>query len=163
MAKSALEDQFNATWRMLSAQRYNGHSYPLPEREYYFHHVRRWKFDFAWPAAMVAVEVEGGVWRQGGGAHSHPTNILRDVEKYNTAGFMGWIVIRMAENELKKSPVPTCEQIARLIKHRTLDGATEYDVGSYASVPTSPTSKRKSPPRPSRRKESKYHGDEIPF
>jgi hypothetical protein len=33
---------------------------PEPIREYRFAPSRRWRFDFAWPAAMLAVEVEGG-------------------------------------------------------------------------------------------------------
>lgn len=150
MGKSHLEDQFLATWRMLARNGWLGHAYPEPEREFHFHPVRRWKFDFAWPAALVAVEVEGGVFREGGGAHSHPTNIIRDIEKYNTAAFMGWIVVRMAEREINGNPVPTCEQIARLITHRRLDQTSEYDVGSYASVPTS-VQKRNSNPQPARR------------
>ena len=38
---------------------------PEPEREYRFAPPRRWRFDFAWPAAMLALEVEGGVWSTG--------------------------------------------------------------------------------------------------
>ncbi|WP_316867334.1 hypothetical protein [Ralstonia mannitolilytica] len=35
------------------------------EREYRFAAPRRWKFDFANPALMVALEVEGGTWTRG--------------------------------------------------------------------------------------------------
>lgn len=73
---------------------------PIPA--YRFMLDRKFEFDFAWPDAHVAVEVEGGVWRKGGGAHSHPTNILRDIEKGNLAARAGWRVFRfttdMVEN-----------------------------------------------------------------
>ena len=33
---------------------------PAPEREFVFHPLRKWRFDFAWPEQFVAAEVEGG-------------------------------------------------------------------------------------------------------
>lgn len=56
-------------------------------REYRFHPERRWRFDFAYPEAMVAVEAEGSVHRIKG-------RFARDLEKYNTAQLMGWRVFR---------------------------------------------------------------------
>lgn len=61
---------------------------------YRFDLNRKWEFDFAWPDVLIAVEIEGGIWRKGGGAHSHPTNILRDIEKYNHAARAGWRIFR---------------------------------------------------------------------
>lgn len=37
-------------------------------REHRFHPARRWRFDFAWPELLFAVEVEGGIWT--GGRHN---------------------------------------------------------------------------------------------
>ena len=31
---------------------------------------RRWRFDFAWPDQMVALEVEGGIWKGKFGGHT---------------------------------------------------------------------------------------------
>lgn len=62
------------------------------EREYKFHHTRRWRFDFAWPDKKVALEIEGGIWR--GGRHTNPLGFIADCEKYNTALAEGWKVIR---------------------------------------------------------------------
>lgn len=69
---------------------------PPPETEYPFARSikRRWRFDYAWPDLMLALEIEGGIWRRGGGAHSRPANILRDIEKYNAATLLGWRLIR---------------------------------------------------------------------
>ena len=70
-----------------------GNGLPEPEREYRFHPRRRWAFDFAWPAAMLAVEVEGGVWAQG--RHTRGAGFIADCEKYNEATLIGWRVLRV--------------------------------------------------------------------
>lgn len=63
-----------------------------PEREYYFHDKRRWRFDFAFPDAKVAVEIEGGIWN--GGAHTRGGHFESDACKYNAAAKLGWRVLR---------------------------------------------------------------------
>lgn len=63
-----------------------------PEREYRFHRGRQWRFDFAWPGPMVAVEVEGGTWVAG--RHGRGKAFERDCEKYNAAATAGWCVLR---------------------------------------------------------------------
>ena len=70
---------------------------PEPEREHLFALPlrRRWRFDFCWPAHMLAVEVEGGLWSRGDSGHKHPLGIERDIHKYNTAVQIGWRVIRV--------------------------------------------------------------------
>ncbi|WP_262246999.1 endonuclease domain-containing protein [Parapedobacter soli] len=68
--------------------------------EYRFHPVRRFRFDYAIPEYKIAVEKDGGVWMKGGGAHSRPSNILRDMEKLTLAAVDGWIVIRRTPQEL---------------------------------------------------------------
>jgi len=64
----------------------------LPEREYEFAPGRKWKFDFAWPELMVAMEVEGGTWVNG--RHSRGRGYESDVDKYNAAQIAGWSVLR---------------------------------------------------------------------
>jgi very-short-patch-repair endonuclease len=65
---------------------------PRPEREYKFHHSRRWRFDFAWPGLRLVVEVEGGTWARG--RHTRGAGFERDCEKYNAAALLGWRVLR---------------------------------------------------------------------
>jgi hypothetical protein len=60
--------------------------------EYRFHNERRWRFDYAWPAIMLAMEVEGGVWTRG--RHTRSGGFLADMEKYNSAAALGWRIIR---------------------------------------------------------------------
>lgn len=76
---------------------------PEPQHEFRFHPKRLWPFDFAWPLYKIALEVEGGIWKKnGGGRHNRPTGFLGDMEKYNTASSMGWIIIRTTPSELLK-------------------------------------------------------------
>jgi very-short-patch-repair endonuclease len=99
----AMHDQFAADCR--------ARQMPTPRRELQFALEmleRRWKFDFAWPEYMVAVEVEGLVYRTcydaprpGAqrvltvyGRHASPQGIKDDMEKYNAAALLGWYVLR---------------------------------------------------------------------
>ena len=72
----------------------------MPLRERRFHPVRGWKFDYLIEELKIAIEQEGGVWREGGGAHSSPKAILRDMSKYSEAAILGYIVLRLTPEEL---------------------------------------------------------------
>ena len=69
-------------------------------KEFKFHPVRKWRFDYAVPEHKIALEVEGGVWT--GGRHTAPKGFLGDIEKYNTATLMGWRVFRTTPDDLYK-------------------------------------------------------------
>lgn len=76
---------------------------PLPETEYRFAPPRRWRFDYAWPAHKVALEVEGGVWT--GGRHVSGAGFVKDMEKYNAAAVAGWRVLRCQPRDLKNGAI----------------------------------------------------------
>jgi len=76
---------------------------PEPVREHRFHETRRWRFDFAYPAHMLAIEVEGGVWS--GGRHTRGSGFTKDCEKYNTALMDGWRVYRCTPDMIKSGIV----------------------------------------------------------
>jgi hypothetical protein len=66
---------------------------PAPVLEYRFAPPRRWRFDYAWPSLMLALEVEGGVWT--GGSHVRGRGYVLDCEKFNAAALAGWTALRV--------------------------------------------------------------------
>jgi hypothetical protein len=71
---------------------------PRPECEWKFDAKRRWRFDYAWPQQMVALEVEGGVWT--GGRHTRGAGFVKDMEKYSRAAVLGWRLLRVTPDKL---------------------------------------------------------------
>lgn len=61
--------------------------------EYRFHPDRKWRFDYAWPAFKVAVEIQG-FGKGGFGGHQRQAGVEKDNEKCNMALTMGWRVLR---------------------------------------------------------------------
>ena len=75
---------------------------PAPVREHRFAPPRRFRFDFAWPDRMLAVEVEGGEFVPGGGRHQRRSGFTRDAEKYNLAQRLGWTVLRYTGTQVRR-------------------------------------------------------------
>ncbi|MDO8303927.1 MAG: hypothetical protein Q7T18_11865 [Sedimentisphaerales bacterium] len=68
------------------------------------------------PEARVSVEVEGGVWIQGG--HTRGAGYSSDLEKYNAAAALGWIVLRFTPKMLEDDPMTCVRQVQRAIVNR---------------------------------------------
>lgn len=62
------------------------------QEEYRFHPTRKWRFDFAIPSMMVAIEYEG--IHSAKSRHTTVTGYSKDTEKYNAATILGWKVLR---------------------------------------------------------------------
>lgn len=90
--KTKWEDRFRTLVQGLGA--------PPWREQYRFDPVRLWRFDFAWPERKIAFEMEGAIWMKGGGGHSHPLGIEKDIEKYNAAALQGWCVVRITDKML---------------------------------------------------------------
>jgi hypothetical protein len=73
---------------------------PLPKAEYEFHHERAWRFDYFWPAAGLALEVDGGVFQRGGGRHNRGAGYRGDLEKKNAAACYGYRMIYALPEQL---------------------------------------------------------------
>lgn len=71
---------------------------PWPEAEYRFHPVRLWRWDYAWPDQMVAVEVQGGVWTKG--RHGRGSGIVKDMEKFSHGAALGWRLLLCQPRDL---------------------------------------------------------------
>ena len=72
---------------------------PVPKREHCCVSSRGFRWDFAWPELMLAVEVQGQIWSKG--AHSSGVGILRDHEKHNLATVAGWRVLYASGNTIR--------------------------------------------------------------
>jgi len=70
---------------------------PPPEKEVPVVPERKWRFDYAWPAAKIALEVEGGVWTTG--RHTRGLGFERDCEKYAAAVLGGWRLFRASTRQ----------------------------------------------------------------
>ena len=88
--------------------------FPGCEPEFKFHPDRKWRFDFAWPHAHIALEVEGGIWT--GGRHTRGSGFLRDMDKYNAAGILGWRVFRTTPQNIKNGKA--IELLERIFEKR---------------------------------------------
>jgi very-short-patch-repair endonuclease len=90
--KSHLEEECKGILNKLSAPPY--------EREYKILSGRRYRADFAWPAAKIALEVNGGLYTPVSG-HRSISGIERDMEKSNAAQLDGWIYLQVGSKHLK--------------------------------------------------------------
>lgn len=80
------------TWSLpLLLKLLSGAGLPDPELEYIFHETRKWRFDLAWPELKIALEINGGVWTNGG--HNRAKGYIEDVRKQNAAIACGWVVV----------------------------------------------------------------------
>lgn len=61
--------------------------------------LKDWRFDFAWPDKMVALEMDGGGFVQG--RHNQGAGMRADCEKLSTAVAMGWRVLRVDASHVK--------------------------------------------------------------
>ena len=104
MTQSKLEADFALAWHIYAPNR------ERPVEQYRFaweSHRRRWQFDFCWPDAMLAVEIDGGQWKAHGGRH----NTDGDREKLNAAAALGWRVMRFSASMLRDDP----EGVVRMV------------------------------------------------
>ena len=60
--------------------------------ELQFDEVRKFRFDWAIPSLMIAIEFEGIMSEKS--RHTTKTGYSKDTEKYNLAAISGWIVLR---------------------------------------------------------------------
>lgn len=75
---------------------------------------RKFRFDFAFPAERLGIELEGGLWSRG--AHSRPAGIQRDIEKHNFAVLNGWKVLRFSTDDIEDDPEDVIATIRTVIE-----------------------------------------------
>lgn len=100
-ALAALTSKINAGEELFALQ-LRAHRIPF-EREYAFHQSRRWRLDFAILETKIGIEIEGAIWKEGGGGHSHPLGIEADIEKSNALTLEGWRLLRLQPDKHVKT------------------------------------------------------------
>ncbi len=75
------------------------HGLPEPVPEYVFAAPRKWRFDWLWADADVALEIEGGAWTEG--RHVRGKGYLNDITKYNEAQLAGFVLLRCTPDDVK--------------------------------------------------------------
>lgn len=78
--------------------------------EYAFAPGRRFRFDVAWPARKIALEVDGGVWT--GGRHTRGRGATSDAEKFSLAAILGWRVLRATTQQVRSGQAVAWVQAA---------------------------------------------------
>lgn len=73
--------------------------FPDPTTELLFHPKRKWRFDYAWPTRMIALEVHGGI--HSGGRHTRGRGFVEDRAKMNEATLLGWTVLEVTPEHIK--------------------------------------------------------------
>jgi hypothetical protein len=117
---------------------------PLPHEEYFFATVigRDWRFDFAWPAYRLALEIEGALFggrvinvQAGfeyrtirgekvhidiepgtivrlGGGHNTGERLRRDLEKRNYAAILGWSTVAVMPDDIRSGEAVAVVRLA---------------------------------------------------
>lgn len=99
MKLADFKQKYQSPLEYLLIQQLQAFKMPLPMAEYKFHPKRRFRFDFAWPDHLLAVEIEGGSWIAG--RHSRGTGFEADCLKYDEAIRLGWNVYRATSGMVK--------------------------------------------------------------
>lgn len=108
---SKLEIEFIQLWQWLGG--------PVLEKEVRFHPNRKWRFDFAVVSIQVAIEIEGY-------GHQKHNRYNGDIEKYNEAALMGWVVHRLTSRMI------TTDKLQEIIDYITQRHAAS--AASWAGV-----------------------------
>lgn len=132
---TSLERAFDTYWRQVTRASGLPPADPVPQYPF-----DRWAFDRAWPAARVAIELDGGTQGEPvvchvckarvravkgdgtlgkelrlGGGHSRGKGAERDRTKDNAATLAGWRVFRFTGAMLAEDPIGALGPIHRLI------------------------------------------------
>lgn len=79
-----------------------------------FHPTRKWRFDFSFEEAFLAIEIQGF-----GPGHNSYEGMKKDYEKHNAAIELGWSLIYLISDDLESASIQrTCKFIANLRTER---------------------------------------------
>ncbi|MEL3922119.1 hypothetical protein V1481_02005 [Aeromonas enteropelogenes] len=105
--------------------------FPDPVTELLFHPKRKWRFDYAWPDHMIALEVHGGIYS--GGRHTRGRGFIEDRCKMNEASLLGWIVLEITPEHIESGQLRTWLLSAFDLKKTKRGPSHDYSIGSGTS------------------------------
>ena len=70
------------------------------QTEYQFHPTRKWRADYFFPSANLALEIEGGAFTNG--RHTRGKGFIADMEKYNAMTLQGIKLLRCTPDQLNQ-------------------------------------------------------------
>lgn len=95
------------------------------------HKRRRHRADFCFPDYWLLVEIDGGIWMAGGGAHSHPIDIERNMRKRNDAHLWGYGVLCFTPGEVTNgTAIAFTQKVLFARGWRKAQGATQSRVAA---------------------------------
>lgn len=105
----------NARFEEGLAFQIRAHQLPEPHQQYRWatellnenKRPRQFRADFFFAQFKLIVEVQGAIWQRGGGGHSHPTGILKDIDKLQCAALLGLTVLPVTTDEVKRGEAIT--------------------------------------------------------
>jgi len=74
---------------------------PDPVEEFFFHPIRKWRNDLAWPEQKLILEIEGGTYMKSGGGHRSVKGYHEDMEKYNAMSVYGYFLLRFTPPQME--------------------------------------------------------------
>ena len=125
MKRSHLEQVFAATWGVRYPELPPSREVVLPVWAEWAQELKRrglrqravaMRADFAWPAARVGLEIQGGTWVKSG--HSTGTGIERDAVKGLLAQSSGWALVAFTDHMLCRQGEIWLPLLADLIRSR---------------------------------------------
>lgn len=87
--------------------------FPVPVRELVFCEGREWRFDFAWPDMLLAVEINGAVYARG--RHARGRGLENDYRKLGEALALGWSVYQCSSGMVASGEA--IETVGRIMEY----------------------------------------------
>lgn len=111
LARPGAESEMESEARLVMLD--GGLPEPVLQYEVIDHHGRRWRLDFAWPDQRLCVEYDGF------GYHSSPEHLRRDRRKRAALEDMGWQVMSIVSEDVRRRPIELVQRIDTRLRSRS--------------------------------------------
>lgn len=101
------------------------------KQQHKFHPSREWRFDFAFIAHKIAIEIQGF-----GTGHNSYNGMSNDYEKHNSAILEGWLILYFMAHDLETENHPTTIYTVRTALEQRIPGSGQTNIqsdGRYSS------------------------------